>query len=206
MNIVFDFGAVLFNWQPHAIVQSLFPARAATAETARELAGDIFHHEDWQSFDRGTVAQDEVVARTARRLGLPHPDMDRLVSGIPDHLKPIPGTVELLAGLHRRRREREDIRLYFLSNMPEPYARSLQQRHDFLQCFDGGMFSGDVQLIKPEAAIFRMLASRYALDPGSTVFIDDLPANVQAARALGWHGIHFESPEQLARSLAPHLP
>jgi putative hydrolase of the HAD superfamily len=85
--------------------------------------------------------------------------------------------------------------------MPVPYARALERRHDFLSVFDGGIFSGDVLHIKPEPAIYEMLQTRYRLDPGSTVFIDDLPGNVQAARRLGWHGIHFESAQQLATDL-----
>lgn len=205
MNIVFDFGAVVFSWRPDEIVRGMFPQRAATADAARALAGDIFHHEDWQAFDRGTLAQSAVVERTAQRLGLPHAAVDALVASIPQHLTPIAGTVDLLTRLRARRERQGDIRLYYLSNMPAPYARALEQRHAFLQWFDGGMFSADVKTIKPHPDIFRMLESRYALVPTHTVFIDDLPANVEAARAHGWQAIHFESAQQLEPSLRQHV-
>ena len=208
INIVFDFGAVLFTWRPHEIVRGVFPAQAGTPAAARRLADAIFHHQDWLNFDRGTVEQSVVIQRTAHRLGLPHQAVRCLVAEIPEHLTPMQDTVDLLAKLHQRRLnhgDHGDIRLYFLSNMPEPYARVLQQRHAFLQWFDGGMFSADVKVIKPQPEIFRMLESRYALAPGATLFIDDHLANVQAARALGWHGIHFESAAQLAPHLARHL-
>ena len=58
--------------------------------------------------------------------------------------------------------------------MPAPYARTLERLHDFLGDFDGGIFSGDVLLIKPEPAIYQLLQTRYALEPAKTVFIDDL--------------------------------
>ena len=206
MNIVFDFGAVVFAWRPHEIVRGAFPQRAATADAAGALAGAIFHHADWQAFDRGTLEQSAVVQRTAHRLGLPHAAMQALVSSIPQHLAPIPGTVDLLTRLRQRRDRDGDPRLYFLSNMPAPYARELERRHAFLQWFDGGMFSADVKSIKPERDIFRMLESRYALVPARTVFIDDLPANVEAARAHGWHAIHFESALQLEPLLDEHVP
>jgi putative hydrolase of the HAD superfamily len=192
-NIVFDFGAVLFTWQPHLLVQAHFPSAAATPDAARQLAADIFHHDDWQAFDGGTLDLPVVSERTARRLGLPHETVYGLMSRIPEHLLPIPETVALLARLNERRDRQGDIRLYFLSNMPVPFARALEQRHGFLKCFDGGLFSGDARLIKPQPEIFQLLQSRYALDPTQTVFIDDLLANVQAARAHGWRGIHFES-------------
>jgi len=90
--------------------------------------------------------------------------------------------------------------------MPAPCARILEQRHPFLQWFDGGMFSADVKTIKPQPEIFRMLESRYALASARTVFIDDLPANVGAARVHGWHASHFESATQLEPLLASHMP
>lgn len=205
-NIVFDFGAVLFTWQPHQLVQSLFPAEASTPAAARKLAADIFHHGDWQAFDAGTLELPSVITRTAQRLNLPHQALHGLMSRIPEHLAPIPETVALLARLHQRRERHGDIRLYFLSNMPEPYARVLEQRHDFLAWFDGGVFSGDVKLVKPQPEIFQLLQNRYALDPARTVFIDDLAANVQAARDHGWSGIHFESAAQLEPHLKAHTP
>ena len=200
-NIVFDFGAVLFTWQPQLLVQTHFPAQAATPDAARQLAADIFHHHDWQSFDGGTLELPAVSERTARRLGLPHQTLHALMARIPEHLQPIPETVALLSRLNQRREQHGDVRLYFLSNMPAPFARALEQRHAFLKCFDGGVFSGDARLIKPQAEIFQLLQSRYALDPAQTVFIDDLLANVEAARRHGWRGIHFESAALLDRQL-----
>ena len=208
INIVFDFGAVLFTWRPHEIVRGVFPAQAGTPAAARQLADAIFHHQDWLNFDRGTVDQAVVIQRTAHRLGLPHQAVRRLLAEIPEHLTPMQDTVDLVARLHRRRLnhgDHGDIRLYFLSNMPEPYARVLHQKHAFLQWFDGGMFSSDVRYVKPQPEIFRMLQTRYALAPGTTLFIDDQPANVEAASALGWLGIHFESAALLAPHLARHL-
>lgn len=207
MNLVFDFGAVLFKWQPAQIVASRFPAMAATPEAAQHLARSIFSHDDWHAFDRGTMPMDVVVQRTSQRLSLPHADLQGLVSGLGDVLTPIEETVAVLAALEARRGPRGELphlKLYFLSNMPEPIARVLEQRHAFLNWFDGGIFSGDVKLIKPEPAIYTLLESRYALDPGCTVFIDDLKVNVEAARARNWHGIHFESATQLAADLKTH--
>ena len=204
INIVFDFGAVLFTWQPHVLVQAHFPAHAPTPIAARQLAADIFSHDDWQSFDGGLLELHAVSERTARRLDLPHDALHALMTRIPEHLMPIPETLTVLSQLNERRERAGDIRLYFLSNMPQPYARALEQRHSFLRWFDGGVFSGDEQLIKPQPEIFQLLQSRYELDPAHTVFIDDLLANVQAARAHGWRAIHFESAAQLEADLKMH--
>lgn len=209
MNVVFDFGAVLFTWRPAELLAQSFPEVAATPQQAAQLAHTVFAHDDWHNFDRGTLSMGVVVERTAARLDLDPGVLADLVHSIGDRLLPIDATVALLAQLHALRRPSaagvagtDQLKLYFLSNMPVPYARTLEQRHAFLRWFDGGIFSGDVLHIKPEPAIYQLLQTRYALEPSETLFIDDLKGNVQTARELGWHGIHFESAPQLQAALA----
>lgn len=202
MNLVFDFGAVLFTWKPAELLAASFPSRAGDAKAAASLAHALFGHADWHSFDRGTFAMDDLVTRTADRLALDAAVLAELVAHIGERLQPMPGTLALLQQLHAQRQQQPGLRLYYLSNMPVPYARVLEQRHAFLQWFDGGIFSGDVLITKPDPAIYQLLQTRFALEPAHTVFVDDLKRNVQAAIALGWQGIHFESPEQLRARLS----
>ena len=198
MNIVFDFGAVLVTWQPTQLMQQTFPLQASTPEAAKHLAHQVFAHPDWHDFDRGLLALEAVSAQTAQRLDLPFDAMHTLVQGIGERLTPMHDSVAILQRLCERRHSGDGISaVYYLSNMPVPYARLLEQRFEFLQWFDGGIFSGDVQHIKPDPAIYQLLQDRYALAPARTVFIDDLKANVTAAQTLDWHGIHFESAQQL---------
>jgi putative hydrolase of the HAD superfamily len=197
VNLVFDFGAVLFTWKPAELLAQVFEREANTPQAAAQLAHAVFGHADWHSFDRGTLSMDTVVARTAARLQLDAPLLRALIESIGERLTPMPESVGLLRQLHARRSQRTSLRLYYLSNMPVPYARTLEQLHPFVQWFDGGVFSGDVRHIKPEPAIYQLLQDRYALAPERTVFIDDLKSNVEAAKNHGWHGIHFESAQQL---------
>lgn len=204
MNIVFDFGAVLFTWHPVDLAAECAPHLASTPALAGHLAHEIFSHADWQSFDRGTLDIEEVVARTAQRLDLEHARLHRLLSGIGDRLQPMQDMLALLTRLKAMRDapgSNSDVKLYYLSNMPVPYARALERDNHFMQWFDGGVFSGDVQHIKPEPAIYQLLQTRHALEPDRTVFIDDMLGNVHAAKVLGWHGIHFQSAQQVEQEL-----
>lgn len=206
MNVVFDLGAVLFTWEPVALVQQRLSAHAPTADAARELARQMFHHEDWMGFDRGTHSLDDAIGRMALRLSLPAGPLVELLEPMGERLEPIATSVELLEQLRDRRDAGEDLRLYYLSNMPEPYARALEARHPFFEWFDGGVFSGDVKMIKPQRGIYELLAQRHALDAAQTVFIDDMLPNVLAARDLGWHAIHCERTSALPAQLAAYLP
>ena len=127
MNLVFDFGAVLIEWQPARLVASHFPELAATPEAAQQAARSIFGHADWHDFDRGALSADGVAQRTAQRLALHLDEVRRLVSGIGERLTPIQETMDLVAELAQRRDQRGDVRLYYLSNMPAPYARTLEK-------------------------------------------------------------------------------
>ncbi len=206
MNLVFDFGAVLIEWQPTRLVASHFPELAATPEAAQQAVRSIFGHADWHAFDRGTLSADGVVQRTAQRLALPLDEVQRLVCGIGERLTPIDQTIAVLADLVQRRDRRGDVRLYYLSNMPAPYARTLEKKYGFLSWFDGGIFSGDVQRSKPDPVIYQLLQSRYALEPAQTLFVDDLQDNVDVACSLGWNGLRFVSAPLLRSSLANLLP
>jgi putative hydrolase of the HAD superfamily len=120
-----------------------------------------------------------------------------VIEGVPAELTPIPQTVALLRELHATGRP-----LYFLSNMPEPYARHLEATHDFLSLFRGGVFSARAGLCKPEPEIFAHCVDRFGLDPAQTVFLDDVAHNVTAARTAGWQAIRFLDAAQCRRELA----
>jgi putative hydrolase of the HAD superfamily len=206
MNVVFDLGAVLLAWEPTRLVQAHLPEHAPTELAAAALGRALFHHDDWMCFDCGTRSLEDAIARMAQRLSLPAARLDQMLGDLGERLEPIPVTVELLESLFARRDAGEALRIYYLSNMPSPYARALERRHGFLRRFDGGVFSGDVKFIKPNREIYELLAVRHALDPQQTVFIDDSAANVEAARAFGWHAIHCTHPAALAAQLARYVP
>lgn len=193
MNIVFDFGGVLFHWEPHRFLARMLPEHAPTPEAARALAADFFqgHEGDWAEFDRGSVEPGELAERIARRIGLDSALAHRVIAGVPQELTPIEGTVHLLRRLHAK-----GLPLYFLSNMPEPYARHLDEQHRFIDLFGAGIYSSRVGLIKPDPQIYAHAALAFGIDPAHSLFIDDLPANVQAARDAGWQALRFTSPQQ----------
>ena len=206
MNVVFDLGAVLFAWEPTRLVQAHLAAHAPTESAAAALGRALFHHDDWTSFDCGTRTLEESVARMAARLALPADRLLAMLDGLGERLVPIDVTVALLEELYGRREAGEPLKLYYLSNMPSPYARAIMARHGFMRRFDGGVFSGDVKFLKPHREIYELLAVRHALAAERTVFTDDSAPNVEAARAFGWHAIHCTAPAALATQLSRYLP
>jgi putative hydrolase of the HAD superfamily len=203
MNIVFDFGAVLVNWRPLDVVRKHFPDLADTPEAAAQLASGFFTHPDWQAFDAGRVSAQEISQLSASRLLLDVKSVRQMVEAIEDHITPIASSVQVLESLHAQRVEKS-YKTFFLSNMPAPYARGLE-RHAFMRCFDGGIFSGDVGLIKPQPEIFHELEAMHGLQGQPILFIDDHPANIAAAQKEGWQTLHLTDPSKLSELLQKKL-
>lgn len=188
--VVFDFGAVLFHWQPLQLLQQVVPELAPGEEQARALAASIFQSfvpdSDWARFDLGRVDEATLAERIAGRIRAEAAQVRRVIDAIPAHLQAQEEVVAVLRALKARGH-----RLYFLSNMPAPYASHLERVNGFLADFEDGIFSARVGLMKPHAAIYELAEQRFGLEPARTVFIDDHPDNVASARARGWQAVHF---------------
>lgn len=203
LNIVFDFGAVLVNWRPTEVVRKHFPKQAHSPEAAAQLASQLFAHPDWQSFDAGRISPEEVAQLSSARLQLDLTQVHEMVAAIEDHITPIASSIKVLETLHEQRFEK-NYKLFFLSNMPKCYARGLE-RHAFMHCFEGGIFSGDHGLIKPQPEIYQKLEAMYGLANQHILFIDDHPANIAAAQKQGWQTLHLTDPSNLPELLLAQL-
>lgn len=191
-NVIFDVGGVLLDWNPGRILEGYY---ADAAERAR-MKAHIFQHTDWLELDRGMLTESALLERIAGRAGRPVPELGNLFEVVRDSLQPKTATIALLGSLAARR-----VPLYCLSNMPASVFSHLRRRFEFWSLFAGIVISGEVKLVKPEPAIFEHLLNRYELAARDSVFVDDLPANIQAAQALGLHGVLFENARQVELAL-----
>jgi len=188
MNVVFDFGGVLFRWHPPSFLARLWPHRVPDAAAGAALAAEFFQNYggDWGAFDQGLIGAEEVVVRIASRTGWPRAEVEQVVRAVPDELQALPATVALIEEL-----KAAGHRLFFLSNMPEPYADHLERSHPLGEWFEAGLFSGRVKQSKPGAEIYRLASRHFGVAPQELLFLDDHPANIEAARAAGWQALLF---------------
>ncbi len=198
MNFVFDFGGVVFRWQPALLLRQQLPQLVTDDAAARHWVEQFFQNYggDWGDFDRGVVEPDALIQRIAARTGLAAADVQRVVDAVPQELQPQADTVALLQRLRDAGHT-----LFFLSNMPAPYAAHLVSAHHFMPWFADGVFSSHVKLIKPHAPIFHLAQQRFGVPPPELLFLDDSLPNVQAAQALGWQALHFSDAAQATAAI-----
>lgn len=182
-TIVFDMGQVLIHWQPLALI-----AHMDLTEKQKELLlTELFQSVEWVQSDHGTIALEQIVTQVCRRLPEDlHPAVEELVLGWWRRpLVPMEGMAELIRELKEK-----GYNIYLLSNASVD-LRKYFHRIPGSEYFDGLMVSAEERLLKPQHEIYHTLYSRFRLEPGRCLFIDDSPANIEGALCTGMEGIVF---------------
>jgi 2-haloacid dehalogenase len=191
-TVVFDVGNVLLRWDPRNLYRTLF-------EEEERMEWFLAHvcTNDWNvEQDRGRD-WDEAVALLVKD----HPDHEPHIRAFHERWhETVSGVFEDNVALLERLRA-AGVPNYCITNFSGPKFREAQKRFPFLAGFDGVVVSGDERLLKPDPAIYHLLLSRYGLRAEDCVFIDDSPANVAGARAVGMAAIHYLEPLDLAAEL-----
>jgi FMN phosphatase YigB (HAD superfamily) len=191
--VVFDLGGVLIDWNPRHLYRSLFDGDEPAME--RFLAEVCTPA--WNArLDTGGSWGEAVDALADR-----YPERRELITAYDDRWDEmlggaIEGTVAVLADLRRA-----SVRVAALSNWSAEKFPIAMSRYPFLGWFETMVISGHVGVSKPDPRIYRILLERIALSADSTLFIDDVAANVAAAVDLGMNALLFEDPSQLRTDL-----
>jgi len=89
-------------------------------------------------------------------------------------------------------RLRERYPLYLLSNTNDIHANYFEAKYPVFQSFTDAVYSHRAGCIKPGREIFEIAIRQFDVEPGETVYIDDLPANIAAARDLGFLAFEYD--------------
>jgi putative hydrolase of the HAD superfamily len=199
-TIIFDFGYVLS-----------LPPQTSDYQRLAGLAGiDGMPFEEiyWgqrADYDRGIIdgpAYWRRIAETAGREFTPAQIDSLIAADIAIWMRANPVMMEWVRAL-----KSHGLKIVVLSNMPIEISRYMRQYAPWFRGFDYVCFSAEVQLAKPEAAIFHACLKVVRSRPEECLFIDDRAENVEAARALGMQALKFESVQELAAEVQPfNLP
>lgn len=191
-TIVFDFGNVIaFFDHQRAITRLARYTDIPPTELTRLLYGSPIEDE----YEKGHMTTAEYV-RTAKLNGrLVCTDGEFLAAFVDIFWRndPVCELIPRLAGRYR---------LVLASNTNDAhYGRFTAQFADVLAHFDHLATSFAAGARKPRPEFFAYCQRFAEADPGECVFIDDLPANVEAARRHGWAGVSYRPGDDLAAEL-----
>lgn len=191
-TVVFDIGNVLIAWDPRHLYRKLFAEETEMDRFLAEVCTAGWNLEQ----DRGRGWDEAIAERVA--LFPQHEALIRAYSERWHEMVPgeVPGTVALLEALRA-----QGVALHAITNFSAAKFAEAQARFPFLRGFRDVVVSGTERLLKPDPAIYRLLLDRNGLLAGQCLFIDDSPANVEGARAVGMRAHHFTGAPALQAEL-----
>ena len=186
--LICDYGEVISLPQPPGDLAAVESAAGATDPGS--FWASYWHHRP--AYDRADLTSDQYWERV-----LGHPpgsiDLRRLVAADVDSwLHPNPASIRAVAGLKAK-----GIQLALFSNAPVDLADRLQDA-PWLESFSEKFFSFRIKATKPDAAAYTAVLGELGIGAEDAMFVDDRPANVEGARAVGMRAFLFEGADQLA--------
>ena len=182
-GVIFDYGRVL-AWTQHQEPRAAWERRLGLAPGA--LTRAVHNEHSWIAAQRGVITVEAHWQEVGTALGLTAADTAALRAAFyaGDILN-----AALVAWIDRLRTL--GLRVALLSNFSADLRAMLAQQ-DLLRRFDVLAISAELGVMKPDAAAYRAVLAMLGMAPHTCVFIDDVPANIAAAQAVGIHGIVFE--------------
>jgi epoxide hydrolase-like predicted phosphatase len=96
---------------------------------------------------------------------------------------------------------REKYKTGLLSNAWSDARANIDSSYHLLDAFDVVIFSAEVGLAKPDPRIYQLMLDKLGVQAAEAIFIDDFQENIDAANALGIHGVHFENSLQARQAV-----
>jgi epoxide hydrolase-like predicted phosphatase len=195
--LISDFGGVLTT--------PLFPAFASYSEhsgvsgadfgRAMALAAQANGEHPLFALERGELTEREFLGQLERAL---HEllgrevDLGEMGERLMAHLHPN----EELFAYYRRLRDERGLRLGILTNNVREWEARWRAKLPIDEVFEDVVDSAFVGMRKPEPEIYELALTRLGVDAEACAFVDDTAVNVDAARALGLHAVHFRDTAQ----------
>ena len=191
-HLIYDFGAVLVDWDPRRLYVPYFGDEAR----ADWFLTEICPYEWNAQVDAGRSPKEVTEERVAlfpeweKEIRL---YFDRWIDMMGDG---IPGMEALVRDYKAR-----GYGAWGLTNWSWETFPLIRDRYPVFGLLDGFVVSGKEKTVKPGPRIYRILLERYGLRAEECIFIDDNPKNTAGAEAVGIRGLVFQDAAQLRRDL-----
>jgi 2-haloacid dehalogenase len=191
--IIFDFGGVVVNWDPHNLYNKYF----SNDRQAIDAFLNEIHFSAWNlNQDKGYP-----FARAVENLSAQFPQYADLIRAYDvEWEESIQGVFSETVDIMRKLKA-AGYRLFGLSNWSAEKFALVKHKYEAFNLFERIIVSGEVRLVKPDPAIFRLLLQKIQLKPEECLLIDDSVDNIESARKMGFAIHHFTSPARLDESL-----
>ncbi len=184
-NIVFDMGGVLIDLDLQRTLDEYFEP-----EYHSLIRSSVFESYEWRCLDKGTARTEDVIPTILAKLPEKlHPLITEMINDFYPYMPAFPTMYDFV-----KRIKDAGYGVYLLSNAS---ARVFDRYFDIpaLGLMDGLFVSALHKCLKPEEEIYKRFCQHFELKPEECFFIDDMPQNIEGARAFGMKGFIFKAPD-----------
>lgn len=190
--VIFDLGGVLIR-TVESVTREQMAARLGV--TRLDLEEMVFGDDSGTRAQRGEIQANQHWENLRLRLKMTPEEItifqkdfwsgDRLDTKLVDYIR----------GL------RQSYRTALLSNAFSDLREMITRRWKIADAFDEIVISSEVGMMKPDPLIYRFVLERLNVAAPEAVFVDDFVRNVEGARVVGMHAVHFRTSEQVRAEL-----
>lgn len=176
MTFLFDIGNVLLRFDYKESLFALIPPHLGDAQERLRLLDE--KRDDLES---GRISAEEFTQWSLATLES-NASPEEFVTAWRSIFTPIAGTWELAEKLAAAGH-----RLILFSNINPIHSPWIYEAYPIFSHFHGAVMSFEIGVMKPHADFYERAIELYQLIPADTAYIDDLPANIAAGQAYGFH-------------------
>ncbi|WP_316233533.1 HAD-IA family hydrolase [Bradyrhizobium sp. SZCCHNPS2010] len=191
--LLFDLGRVLIDID-FAKAMACWAGHAGCAPD--QIVARFVHDETYHHHERGQVNDAAFFANLRDLLGISITDAQFLEGWNAIFVGEVPGIAPLLA------RAGAKLPLYVFSNTNRPHVEHFSPRYaELLSHFREIFLSSSIGLRKPDPEAFDHVVQAIGVPARRIVFFDDLPENIEGARARGLQTVQVRSSDDIAAAL-----
>jgi epoxide hydrolase-like predicted phosphatase len=194
--VIFDIGGVLLH---KVAEQQGEQGEYRPGLSERELIRTVEKLGLAQAATCGKMTEHQLWQRTSEYLELTEAEIDRIKASY----RPVERlNTELVTYLQSLRPR---YKTALLSNAWPGTREALAQKFGMDTITDELLFSYEVGWSKPDARIYQLILLRLRVEANEAIFVDDKPANVDAAELLGMQGVVFHDTAQTIVAIQKRL-
>lgn len=191
--VIFDVGGVIVKYD---LMKNHYPLLAKKAHLSKEEVKKRIERRLLPMFDRGEISGKEFEKQVAKILGIREKDVCWRTN-FEKFAKINPKTIATIRALAKRH-----YCVVFFSNVDRIRARHmLRLLRPYTKLFYKHFLSSSIHMRKPEKRAYLYVLKALNAKPSEAVFIDNTPANVKGAEAVGIKSILFKSNYKLNKEL-----
>jgi HAD superfamily hydrolase (TIGR01509 family) len=199
--IIFDLGGVILDIDYNRTVRAF---QALEFEDFDQQYSKMKQSGVFDRIERGEIDEAEFVS--IMQQSIPHASQEEIIDAWNAIILDFPsGRLDYINEVRKK------LPIFLLSNTNEIHLKCFDQllfestNSRIKDHFNKAYLSHEMSCRKPEPEAWKIILEEQGLKARTTLFIDDSPQHIAAARNLGLPCIHLQSIDELERELAPFL-